>query len=175
MANDRSTRTLDLLIKFLGMTGSSHDGEALAAMRKAAEYAVQLGGWEALLRGKVKVIEDPFSKVAAPPPPSGPRAATNSPPRRGPPPPHPPWASPWGGTAGTASPPPKPPRASHPNLYAGHCWTCGILVGEKKGLRRLHKGKWIVFCTPCGGSTAPIPDRRATKIKASLGDIANAI
>ncbi|HEY0724706.1 MAG TPA: hypothetical protein VGD41_12090, partial [Pyrinomonadaceae bacterium] len=53
---------LPLLIKLLKMTTSSNDGEALMAIRKANEQLKKFGGdWEALLRGKVTMITNPFA------------------------------------------------------------------------------------------------------------------
>lgn len=58
---------LGLLIKLLKMTTSSVDGEALIAIRKANEQLAKFGGdWEALLRGKVTVIGDPFAGLDQP-------------------------------------------------------------------------------------------------------------
>lgn len=82
-APESAKLNLDLLIKLLKMTTSSHDGEALVACRKANEILKKFGGdWDALLRGKVTIIEDPFVNVKAPdvrpqapPPAPAPRAA----------------------------------------------------------------------------------------------------
>lgn len=82
-APESAKLNLDLLIKLLKMTTSSHDGEALVACRKANDVLKKFGGdWDALLRGKVTIIEDPFVNVKAPdvrpqapPPPPTPRAA----------------------------------------------------------------------------------------------------
>jgi hypothetical protein len=62
---------LDLLIKMLGLTTSSNDNVALVAMRKANKHLSKLQGsdspdWDSLLRGKVKVVEDPFKNAPAP-------------------------------------------------------------------------------------------------------------
>jgi len=59
---------LGLLIKLLKMTTSNTDAEALSAIRKANQQLQKFGGdWEALLRGKVTVIGDPFADMPAPP------------------------------------------------------------------------------------------------------------
>lgn len=87
--------SLTLLIKLLKMTTSSHEHEALVAMRKANAELVKFGGdWEALLKGKVTVIGDPFADLTKPD--KGrtdpPRAAAPPPPQPQPPPrqaPHP--------------------------------------------------------------------------------------
>ena len=61
---------LGLLIKLLKLTTASNDAEALSAMRKANEQLIKFGGdWEALLRGKVTVIGDPFANTTSMPPP----------------------------------------------------------------------------------------------------------
>jgi len=61
--------SLTLLIKLLKMTTSSNDGEVCIAARKAnGLLGRHFGGdWEALLRGKVTVIGDPFADMPAPP------------------------------------------------------------------------------------------------------------
>lgn len=60
---------LTLLIKLLKMTTSSHDAEALLAIRKANEQLAKFGGdWERLLRSRITIIgADPFSAIAEPP------------------------------------------------------------------------------------------------------------
>lgn len=57
----------ELLIKLLGMTGSSSDGEALVAIRKA-NALLQTAGWtwERLIHGKIRVIADPFVNLKTP-------------------------------------------------------------------------------------------------------------
>lgn len=86
--DDGELPNLGTLIKLLKMTTSSNDNEALLAMRMANKALTKFGGdWEALLRGKVTVIGDPFDgagEVPAPPP----RRTTEPPrpPRPAPPP-----------------------------------------------------------------------------------------
>lgn len=59
---------LDLLIKLLGMTRSANDAEALVAVRKANDQVAKFKTtWEDLLKGRVKVVADPFASVAQPP------------------------------------------------------------------------------------------------------------
>lgn len=59
--NGKST-DLDMLIKLMGMTGSSSDNEALNAVRLANKWLGSKGhSWEDLLRGKVTVEADPFA------------------------------------------------------------------------------------------------------------------
>lgn len=60
---------VELLIKLLAMTGSSHDSEALSAMRLANAQLAKAGvAWSELLRGKVTVIVDPFGDLPQPRP-----------------------------------------------------------------------------------------------------------
>lgn len=55
---------LDTIIKLMGMTGSSHDAEALSALRMATARLKKWGWtWEAMLRGKVKVMPNPFAGI----------------------------------------------------------------------------------------------------------------
>ena len=77
--------SLTLLIKLLKMTTSSHENEALVAMRKANIELSKFGGdWESLLRGKVTVIGDPFADITKP------DVGQKTPPRPQAPPPPPP-------------------------------------------------------------------------------------
>lgn len=101
---DNELPNLGLLIKLLKMTSSTHDAEALSAMRKANEQLVKFGGdWERLLRGKVTVIGDPFIGVQAPrTPPTSTRPA--------PPPPAP------------QAPRPVPTPPSSPAYVPKHAW-----------------------------------------------------
>src|SRR5262245_33826082 len=56
---------LDLLIKCLGMTTSDNDNIALVSIRKANSILEKKGfEWDALLRGRVKVVADPFAQPA---------------------------------------------------------------------------------------------------------------
>lgn len=55
------------LIKLLGMTTSANDAEALAFMRKANALLAAAGwSWEKLIRGKIRVLEDPFKSIPEP-------------------------------------------------------------------------------------------------------------
>lgn len=57
----------ELLIKIMGMTTASNDGEALAALRRANSMLESAGwSWEKLIRGKITVVEDPFARIADP-------------------------------------------------------------------------------------------------------------
>lgn len=122
-----AAENLDLLIKLLKMTTSSSEGEVLVAIRKANEHLKHKlsSDWESLLRGKVTIIEDPFTK--APPPPSQgqrnrPRPAPSTPPRpQAPPPPQQPFRprpvnptpNPFAGT-GFTPPQPGAPKSAQP-------------------------------------------------------------
>lgn len=65
--NDTELPKQELLIKLMGMTGSSNDGEALVALRKATDLLNSAGwDWRRLIEGKIKVIEDPFKSVSKP-------------------------------------------------------------------------------------------------------------
>jgi hypothetical protein len=56
-----------LLIKLLGLTGSSSDHEALSAIRKANELLKSSGWtWEDLILSRIKIIADPFSNLRNP-------------------------------------------------------------------------------------------------------------
>lgn len=89
---------LDLLIKVMKMTGAE-DAVALVAIRKANTMLAAEGwDWERVLRGKVKIIQDPFNSVKAPPV------------HTSPPPPPTSWPTP---------PKPKP----RPVVYS--CTSCG--------------------------------------------------
>jgi hypothetical protein len=123
---------LPLLIKLLKMTTSPHDGEALLAVRKANEQLVKFGGcWEALLRGKVTIIADPFANEACPPPPPDRKPAPPAPPR--PPRQPPPFTAPP-----RPAPPPKPrpvpPQFLDDPIFARHPvsnqWTVRIVKGR---------------------------------------------
>jgi cell division septation protein DedD len=100
---------LTLLIKLLKMTTSNHDGEALTAMRKANEQLGKFGGdWEALIRGKVTIIADPFTSASPPPMPTQ-RQQHAAPP---PPPPRPAQRQPVYTQPRTAPRPQPRPRAA---------------------------------------------------------------
>lgn len=188
---------LELLIKLLKMTTSSVDGEALTAMRKANEQLLKVGGdWENLLRGKVKVIADPFGTVAKPQPspkdrwgaPSG-----SAPPRPQPSPPPRPSTS-WqasspsfnqggaqtGRFRSAAPPPPKTGMAAivtRPNAFSGHCYACGVYVNTQAGwiFQKPGANRWEVLCATCSNSSAPLPSKRAKVQQASTSSIFNNI
>lgn len=124
--------SIDRLIKMMGMTTSDNDGQALVALRAANALLKKLNtDWDAVLRGKISIIADPFGDIPvvqqAPKPPP-PKAADPAPAR--------PWsqrskpnpytgqqtAQPGHGTPGAAPgyggytpPPPKtPPKPAFP-------------------------------------------------------------
>jgi len=58
---------LATIIKVLKMTTSSHDGEALSAIRMANDLLRRWGWeWEAIMNGKVKILPDPFANIPMP-------------------------------------------------------------------------------------------------------------
>lgn len=120
---------IGLLIKLLKMTSSSNDGEALSAMRKANEQLAKFGGdWEALLRGKVTIIGDPFANIT--PPPSQPRAAAPAPPPR-------PAPRRWPQPRKPYAPPPPPPPTPKPNRFPGMTPLYGNTYPVKDQLKTL--------------------------------------
>jgi hypothetical protein len=84
------SKELSILIKLLKMTTSTHDHEAISAMRLANAQVLKLGtDWEDLLYGKVTLVADPFTSIpdVTPAPPPASSVSTPTPPRRPPPPP----------------------------------------------------------------------------------------
>lgn len=71
--------SIDRLIKMMGMTTSDNDGQALVALRAANALLKKLNtDWDAVLRGKISIIADPFGDIpvvqqAPKPPPEPPR------------------------------------------------------------------------------------------------------
>ena len=56
-----------LLLKCLKMTTSDNDNQALVAIRKANDILASAGwDWDKLIEGKIKVVENPFSKISDP-------------------------------------------------------------------------------------------------------------
>lgn len=90
MSDETPIERLELLIKMMGMTTSDNDAQALVALRKANDHIAKLKiTWEQILRGKVKIIEDPFRSAGnfatatrshVPPPPATPRPRPTPPP-----------------------------------------------------------------------------------------------
>lgn len=135
-----SDKDFDLLIKMLGMTSSDNENQALVALRKANDLAAKLGGWDAILRGKVKitVLADPFASMNipkattghyAPMPPVPPTRPVRTPPQQ-------PKASP---------PPTQPPPQPRPipNRYEGTCTTCRQKVLAGGGLVYRSGDRWL--------------------------------
>jgi hypothetical protein len=161
---------LDRLIKIMGMTTSDNDGQALVALRTANKQLAKMGtDWATILRGKVRIIADPFASVAAAPP----RTPTPAPTPPRPPKPNPPnYGQPTSSNYGQAAPPPRqqaqpskpkptlPPGAS-PNSFDATCAKCGHNVLAGAGMRVLG-GKvehlpgnclsWKPFPPPAGAS-----------------------
>jgi hypothetical protein len=166
---------LSLLIKFMGMTRSNSDAEALIALRKANEHLDRFKAtWEDLLRSRVKitVVADPFANLPEPPLASANSASANgssphyaAPP---PPPPPPPRRTP---SAASSPPPPRPassaayaaahsaaysatyntPPRPRGNQYAGNCHKCGKHHGVLDALAVKVGGRWKVECRPNSG------------------------
>lgn len=157
-------KDLALLIKLLKLTTSSHDAEALAAMRKANSALDRLGGdWEALLLGRVTIIADPFTNLAPPPKPQ-PKHTHPAPP---PPPPSP----------HATRPPPVAPiyrRASAPLAantplpsttsarYDGRCYCCAAPTTAGSDFIFRRNGKWASVCAACNHASTVIPASPAT-------------
>ena len=130
---DAAAPSLTMLIKLLKMTTSSHDNEALVAVRKAnAELAKFGGDWDSLLRGKVTVIGDPFADLAQPDDRS--RRGFGAP--RAPSPPQQAYSPPPAATP--SAPPPRQhftPRPTGPRhaQASGHYSTMGSSTGGPQG------------------------------------------
>ncbi len=78
---------LDTIIKILKMTTSDNDPTALMAIRKANSQLASWGwDWEAMLKGKIKIMPDPFASIPMPTQSSGgysrPAAAPPPPPKQ---------------------------------------------------------------------------------------------
>lgn len=176
-----SEPSLDRLIKLLKMTTATVDGESLAAIRMANRELAKLGGdWEALLRGKVTIMQDPFQSIPSAPPP-------RDTPRRAPPPapPRPNMASsPRPSTFScticmatfpqsqrfryknqplcqpcyqTVTAKPKVKDYLGENKYPGHCIGCNIRVDTARGsLFSLDTGAFGVQCTSCYPKTSTV-------------------
>jgi len=73
------------LVKFLGMTTSTNDGEALSAIRMANRELARLGKtWQEFVDMRITVVEDPFGNLPEPGRPGRqppPRPAPQAPPR----------------------------------------------------------------------------------------------
>ena len=151
----------ELLVKLLGMTASSNDGEALVAIRKANRLLAEAGwSWDQLIRGKITIVEDPFNRlddifsqpaVTATPPttPRRPAAQPTPPPRPGPP--RPPFVQDVPFTASN-----RQRIGIAPNKFLARCYCCGVEVVtgagfwfRPDGLNPAAPNKIHVVCTPC--------------------------
>lgn len=64
--SDLDGQPLELLIKLMRMT-QAEDNIALVAIKKANSHLLKMGtDWESILRGKVKIIADPFASINIP-------------------------------------------------------------------------------------------------------------
>lgn len=166
---------LELLIKIMKMTTASEDTIAVAAIRKANNHIAKLGtDWESLLRGKVRIIADPFANINIPQDAMNPnrnQPFRPSAPSRPAPPPKPqdtttvPPASAFGyGSIPPRAPRPKPqpspvkPKPGAPafsgdvcektiiNKFEGTCVRCKNRVPSGDGIAKL-------WSRPSGGTT----------------------
>lgn len=119
---DLDGQPLELLIKIMRMT-EAEDNIALTAIRRANNQLKKMGtDWEAVLRGKVKIIADPFASINIPASVMNPNrnqdytpAARPMPPRRPqPPPPPPPDPDPGNSYMFTSRPQPQPRSRPQP-------------------------------------------------------------
>lgn len=180
----------ELLIKIMGMTTASNDGEALAAMRRANALLVGAGwDWEKLIRGKITVVEDPFKAI------QDPGFRNTAPTRTVPDRPNTPAAEPdWApifNPAPLRPTPAAPPRMAttirgiSTNRFPGWCWHCAreVIAGSGKIFKPLDHNSnagglsssgFEVVCSSCDGRHV-CNSRRAivTKTrKKSVGDLA---
>lgn len=183
MANapdDKDPFNLDLFIKLMKMTTATEDTMALVAIRKANAHLAKVGGdWDRLLRGKVRIVADPFAgtdsmQLRTPPsyaparPPAPPPRPASGYTRMQKPPQWPPSATPH--PQPQPAPAAKPTTPSYPinstftNKFSGYCYCCGLFQGANKGwifepqkfnaFASVHNTgqsnkKWAVVCTSC--------------------------
>ncbi len=111
---------LELLIKLMRMTEGDNEHQSLVAIKKANSLLKnEAWDWDRLLRGKVRVIADPFANAAVVKPAPQAQAASFRAPFQSPPPPPPP-INPWPNgqkpqpkpqpARPAYSPPPPPPK-----------------------------------------------------------------
>lgn len=130
--------SLERFIKIMNMT-TAGDGETLAAIRRANSILTGAGwDWERLLRGKVRVVENPFSGLAEPKAPHQARRAP-PPPNTGwstapPPPPRPQPAPPRHSPKPYAAPPPPPPPPKPQSRSATFPFVMHIHTESRKAL-----------------------------------------
>lgn len=181
----------ELLRKLLKMTTATNDGECLTAIRKANELLRSAGwDWDKLLDGKIKIIENPFSKVAtvnatrrefAPPPPK-----PTTPPAEGMMWEYNSFDKQWDQVRDPSFRKRRPPMpgSQTPNFggggkghgfvrsnnYPNSCWCCGDDVAVKTGVifnpqKDFGRGldKWQTMCEPCNQSGAFVPNSKAPR------------
>lgn len=175
---DRDPPKLPLLIKLMGMTGSSNDSEALSAMRKANALLSTAGWtWERLLLGKVTVVNDPFNSIPTPDSTARYAGAPQTPQRPQPTPPPSRRPQPQ-----YKSPPPPPQQPStlgfKPNKYPKNCYCCGTWVNAGAGtiFKPQRGSQWEVACDPCNRlGPGVVPPKRAAKQKPSADTLLNGL
>lgn len=173
---DLDGQPLELLIKLMKMT-QAEDNIALVAIKKANGQLLKMGtDWEALLRGKVKIIADPFANINIPASHMNPNNNQDYTPKPRPPirPEAPPKPQPYQAPPAYQPPPPRKPRSpgqpSRPladpgpnngtlertivNKHDGTCWQCHNKVLAGHGLAKLWrrsdgKEKWVSEHTTC--------------------------
>lgn len=160
---------LGRLIKFMGMTQSSSEHEALVALRLANREIVKIGkSWAEILSGKVTVIADPFAGVPEPtdyndrrrttPPPVPDRPKAQWTPAA--PPPPPPRPRPMRNQYSPPPPPPPPPKAKpqykgpsipSSNKFRTSCYMCHEVIPERAGFiaRNTSDTAWDAWCQKC--------------------------
>lgn len=140
--SDLDGQPLELLIKIMGMTSSDNDNIALSAVRKANAKLASMGAsWESILRGKVKIIGDPFASINIPEPR---KTAPPSPPPRPQPAPFSTTPPPPPRSYRKTQPPPAPPKPdilerTIVNKFDGTCTKCGHKVLAGHGLAEQFK------------------------------------
>jgi hypothetical protein len=160
---DLDGQPLELLIKFMRMT-NAEDTISLVAIRKANEHLKKMGtDWEAILRGKVKIIADPFANINIPASAMNPNRNqdyTPTPPRRPTPPPPPPPRNVPSSPRPRPTPSPLRQALADPgpsngtlektivNKFDGTCYKCQNKVLAGHGVSQLWKRsdgktKWV--------------------------------
>lgn len=156
------------LIKLMKMTTSSHDGEALVAMRKANDELRRLGwDWDTILTGKIKIVENPFVNMRRPPD-SVMGTRNGSVPQKPKQPAYDPFSFDNGNVRGATPPPQQPPQwrplalpvnSSHTTAYDGNCYCCGnwMLKGDGRLFNPSHwnqaaQNKRVPICSACNSN-----------------------
>jgi hypothetical protein len=171
----------ELLIKLMGMTTASNDGEALNALRMANRLLDAAGwDWKRLIEGRITVVEDPFKSIHDPF--AGRRTQSvdvdMSTPRYRPAP------TPPSPTPAQAPNPPQPFIVGvSTNRFPAFCWNCAVEVLAGKG--KIFKpsthnphapSTWQVICAPCEAVSPACKPFAAvqsgSRRKKSVGDLA---